>query len=184
MLKPDHVIEIFLQPGDFYFGDRNTRIRSLLGSCIAVTMWHPQRLLGGMCHYMLPFRSAKKTPPRQYQLDGRYAEEAMLMFFREAIRQDTDPRKYVVKVFGGGNMFPDSKRKRSGTCTPGSSKAEIMACPDVSCKNISAIHLLAKQYGFHIAAEHMGGIGHRNIIFDVWSGHVWMRKAGAENTES
>ncbi|MDH4285030.1 MAG: hypothetical protein OEV35_06905, partial [Gallionellaceae bacterium] len=24
-------------------------------------------------------------------------------------------------------------------------------------------------------AEHMGGTGHRNIFFDIWSGHVWVR---------
>ena len=28
MKRPSHVIEIFLQPGDFYFGDRDTRIRT------------------------------------------------------------------------------------------------------------------------------------------------------------
>lgn len=176
MKKPDHVLDVFLQPGEFYFGDRDTRIRTLLGSCVSVTMWHPTRLIGGMCHYMLPYRSPQKIPPNQYQLDGRYAEEAMLMFFREVARHDTDPRKYVVKVFGGGNMFPVGDKKRRGSCTPDSSREEIMACSNVSCKNTSVIYALARQYGFHIAAEHVGGVGHRNIIFDIWSGHVWMRK--------
>ena len=48
MKKPDHVIEIFLQPGDFYFGGADTRIRTILGSCVSITMWHPTRLIGGM----------------------------------------------------------------------------------------------------------------------------------------
>jgi chemotaxis protein CheD len=182
MQKPDHVLEIFLQPGEFYFGDKDTRIRTLLGSCVSVTMWHPTRLIGGMCHYMLPFRGPQKISPRQYKLDGRYAEEAMLMFVQEAVRHDTDPRKYVVKVFGGGNMFPDSK-KNQGKCSPQMNRKEIMACSNVSCKNEAVIHLLAKQYGFHISAEHMGGIGHRNIIFDIWSGHVWMRKPVSQNAK-
>ena len=51
-----NVIEIFLQPGDFYFGDRDTRIRTLLGSCVSITMWHPRLHVGGMCHFMLPER--------------------------------------------------------------------------------------------------------------------------------
>jgi chemotaxis protein CheD len=78
-------------------------------------------------------------------------------------------------------MFPGTKKKH-GTCMPHSGKEEIMACSNVSCKNSSVIHTLAKQYGFQIAAEHMGGIGHRNIIFDIWSGHVWMRKPAVKNT--
>lgn len=182
MHTPEHVLDIFLQPGEFYFGDKDTRIRTLLGSCVSVTMWHPTRLIGGMCHYMLPFRGPQKISPRQYKLDGRYAEEAMLMFVQEAARHNTDPRKYVVKVFGGGNMFPDNK-KNQGACPPISTRQEIIACTNVSCKNEAVIHLLAKQYGFHIAAEHMGGIGHRNIIFDIWSGHVWMRKPATQNTK-
>lgn len=182
MKKPDHVLEIFLQPGEFYFGDKDTRIRTLLGSCVSVTMWHPKRLIGGMCHYMLPYRSPQKTAPRLYELDGRYAEEAMLMFFREAARHHTNPGEYVVKVFGGGNMFPGVKKKISAnTCNADSSREEIMACSSVSCKNTAVIQALAKQHHFNISAAHLGGVGHRTIIFDVWSGHVWMRKPGMQN---
>src|SRR5439155_18563598 len=50
MRKPTAYLEIFLQPGEWYFGDADTRIRTLLGSCVAITMWHPRRCLGGMCH--------------------------------------------------------------------------------------------------------------------------------------
>jgi Chemotaxis protein; stimulates methylation of MCP proteins len=56
------IMEIFLQPGDWYFGDRDTRIRTLLGSCIAITIWHPRLLVGGMCHFLLPGRGTC-TPP-------------------------------------------------------------------------------------------------------------------------
>ena len=50
MKKPQSVIEIFLQPGELWFGDEQTRIRTILGSCVAVTLWHPGRRIGGMCH--------------------------------------------------------------------------------------------------------------------------------------
>ena len=179
MIKPDHVTEIFLQPGDFYFGDKNTRIRTLLGSCVSITMWHPMRLIGGMCHYMLPYSNQKKTSPRQYKLDGRYAEEAILMFFQEAARHDTDPKKYVVKVFGAGSMSPEQKNKRAGQAETAGNKP----CVDVPCRNIAVIRTLSKQYGFHISAEHLGGDGHRNIVFDIWSGNVWVRKSALKETQ-
>jgi chemotaxis protein CheD len=34
---------------------------------------------------------------------------------------------------------------------------------------------LLKQHGFTIKAEHLGGNGHRNLVFDVWSGLVWLK---------
>ncbi|MBL8511280.1 MAG: chemotaxis protein CheD, partial [Betaproteobacteria bacterium] len=61
MSDTSFVMDIFLQPGEFYFGDADTRIRTLLGSCVSITMWHPTRRIGGMCHYMLPTRGRVAT---------------------------------------------------------------------------------------------------------------------------
>jgi hypothetical protein len=35
------VIDIFLMPGDVFVGDEQYRVRTLLGSCVSVTLWHP-----------------------------------------------------------------------------------------------------------------------------------------------
>ena len=160
MKKPPHVIEIFLQPGEVYFGARDTRIRTLLGSCVAITLWHPQLLIGGMCHFMLPARVAKGGE----NLDGRYADEAMALLVREMRSAGTRPEQYHVKLFGGGNMFRVPERcEDSGSCQ------------NVSCRNVMAARSLVAHYGQNVVAEHVGMQGHRNVIFDIWSGQVWMR---------
>lgn len=170
MKKHAHITEVFLQPGDFCFGDRNTRIRTVLGSCVSITMWHPERLIGGMCHYMLPARKRGKHDA----LDGRYADEAMEMFLREIRASNTRPDEYQVKLFGGGNMFPDTKKRRPDC--PGKSCNPIEStCSDVSCRNELTAELLVKRHGFLIHAKCMGGAGHRQIFFDIWTGHVWSR---------
>ena len=74
----DDILDVFLQPGDFHFGAGRTRISTLLGSCISITLWHPARLIGGMCHFMLPTRGLPGGVP----LDGRYADEALALFDR------------------------------------------------------------------------------------------------------
>jgi len=88
MADPDGILEIFLGPGDLFFGDRDTRIRTLLGSCVAVTLWHPRAKLGGMCHFVVPTRpasgwragtptrpsscsSARSAPPRRRRTSTR-----------------------------------------------------------------------------------------------------------------
>lgn len=170
MSKPRHTIDIFLQPGEFYFGDRHTRIRTILGSCVSITMWHPGLLLGAMCHYML----ASRPNRRNRTLDGKYGEDAILMFFRAAIEASTDPHDYVIKIFGGGNMFP--KEKSHLPCADAPCESVIDTCRNVSCKNSMIGRSLLKQHGFPIAAEHMGGHGHRQVIFDIGTGHVWVRQ--------
>ena len=156
MKKPAHTIDIFLQPGEVYFGGRDTRIRTLLGSCVAITMWHPGMLAGGMCHYMLPSApSGKRNTP-----DGRYADEAMALMLLEIRKAYSSPEEYQVKLFGGGHMFSAHQ----------SPKIE-----HVGSKNVEMARMLMKRHGFKIHAEHLGGMGHRNLMFDLWNGHVWMR---------
>ncbi|MBI3479045.1 MAG: chemotaxis protein CheD [Nitrosomonadales bacterium] len=176
MHKPAHVIEIFLQPGDFYFGDRNTRIRTLLGSCVSIICWHPHKLIGGMCHYMLSSRGK----PRGGELDGKYADEAMEMFLREIRAAQTQPSEYQVKLFGAGNMFPLEGNRDCRGCTP--EKAYLKpkgACPKISCQNHMAAYYLVQLHGFTLQAEHLGGRGHRQLLFDIWSGNAWMKHVPA-----
>lgn len=151
------VIDIFLQPGEFYFGERDTRIRTLLGSCVAITLWHAQRRIGGMCHYMLPTRRGDRSE----QPDGKYADEAVQLFQREIAASGTRAGDYQAKLFGGGQMF---------AAVPGGHYT------DVSSKNMQAGRALLTGLGLHVTAEDLGGNGHRQIIFDIASGDVWVRR--------
>ena len=38
---------------------------------------------------------------------------------------------------------------------------------------------LVASHGFVVAAEDLGGTSHRQIIFDINNGDVWVRKPGA-----
>lgn len=149
-------IDIFLQPGEVYFGDRDTRIRTVLGSCVSITLWHPRLLLGGMCHYMLPGRNGEAAGQR----DGRYADEALDLLVDEMRATGTQPRDYQAKIFGGGRMF---------------SFAAGNGALDIGNRNIEAGRRLLRHYGLEPASEHLAGIGHRSIVFDVASGDVWVR---------
>lgn len=156
LARPDNPIEIFLQPGDLYFGDRETRIRTVLGSCVSLVFWHPRQSVGGMCHYMLPYR-----PDRQFgDLDGRYADEATALMFRDMRRCGTRPEEYQVKLFGGADMFPGMRG--------GDNK-------HVGARNVEAARDIVRAHGLNCVVEHLAGAGHRNLVFDVWSGNVWLK---------
>ena len=45
-----NIVDVFLQPGDIHFGGADTRIRTVLGTCVAISLWHPVRQIGGMSH--------------------------------------------------------------------------------------------------------------------------------------
>jgi chemotaxis protein CheD len=148
--------DVYLQPGDYHFGDRHTQIRTLLGSCVAITMWHPLLRIGGMCHFMLPARAKGEGGV----LDGRFADEALALFMQDIRRAGTRPEEYEVKLFGGGNMFPGQ--------IPGRTR-------HIGAQNGETAKRLIREHGFSCRVENLGGVGHRNLRFDVQSGDVWMR---------
>ncbi len=174
MKKPAHIVEIFLHPGDFYFGGRDTRIRTLLGSCVSITIWHPVLLIGGMCHYVLPSNGGRAGDT----LDGRYGDDAMEMFMNEVRGAGTRACEYEVKLFGGSNMFPFIRQ--NAQCLERNCIDPIHCdCRDVSCRNQRSARKLAENHGFSVKAEHLGGTCPRNLFFDIWSGYAWVKRSQA-----
>lgn len=153
-------LEVFLNPGEFYFGDGHLRVSTLLGSCVSITMWHPLRRHGGMCHYLLDSRGVVVGG-----LNGKYADEAMAMFLAELKKRKTHPTEYEVKIFGGGNMFAHMRKDEPGM--------------DIGSRNVMAADRLLEQHGFkQVRARHVGGKGHRRLLFDLWNGDAWVKFQG------
>ncbi len=150
----DNVTIVTLKAGEFHFGAGPTRISTLLGSCVSITLWHPRKRIGGMCHYML----TERERPAEAPLDGRYANEAFELFLRHVEREQTRPAEYQAKLFGGANMFNQTAGGKM----------------DVGARNIDfGLKLLASRH-IAVVARHIGGSGRRKLHFDLWSGDVWL----------
>jgi chemotaxis protein CheD len=153
----DPLNNVMLNPGDFHFGSGHTRISTLLGSCISITLWHPHRRIGGMCHYMLAEPRVKLMRLSHATLDGRYADDAFALFLQHMTKAGTRPREYQAKLFGGGNMF--------------SCGGDSMG---IGSRNIERGRELLTANNISLIAEHVGGNGRRKLHFDLRSGHVWL----------
>jgi len=152
------IVEVFLQPGEFYVGDATHRIRTLLGSCVSITIWHPRMRVGAMSHFLLPSRgNSRPSPP-----DGRYGDEALWLMLRALAVRGVPQTQCQAKIFGGGNMFPHHSPQDM---------------TNVGTKNGVTARLLLTACGIPVVSESLFGIGHRNIVFDINSGHVWSRQS-------
>lgn len=162
---------VVLDPGDFYFGGGHTRISTLLGSCISITLWHPRKRIGGMCHYMLTERNAQNVRPANVPLDGRYAFEAFALFLQHVEAAGTRPSEYQAKLFGGSNMFD------------GGTSGKM----DIGPRNIQYGRQLLASKNIALMAEHVGGSGRRKLHFELWSGDVLLafpQGSGAQQTRN
>lgn len=95
-------------PGGMYFGDDEDIIYTLLGSCVAVTLWHPTLLYAGMCHIVLPDNGeldCHTEHPKCINCHNKYANCAIRQLSLSISKYNTSPLEYTVGVYGGGNMF-------------------------------------------------------------------------------
>lgn len=156
-----HLIDIFLQPGEWCLADQDYRIRTLLGSCVSVTCWHSASKTGGMTHFLLP-----SAHGRQKAEDvGRYADTALDAMLQQFRQQGIPISELQLKLFGGGCMF----------------SGQDISARQIGQQNISAARQFVKRHGGKFTAEHVGGQGHRNLIFEIGTGHVWLRQVKLES---
>ncbi|MDR3154850.1 MAG: response regulator [Deltaproteobacteria bacterium] len=68
--------KVFLLPGEYFISKQPHVISTLLGSCVAVCLYHPQLKFGGMNHFMLPSSPSKERSGKY----GDYATGVLLQF--------------------------------------------------------------------------------------------------------
>jgi len=160
-LPESDVSSRFLNPGDFSFGDASCQIHTVLGSCVAITLWHPVLHIGGMCHFVLPGRRTHENVTRtDSEPNGRYADAVIALFQREAAQYGTNLKEYQAKIFGGSIMLRNVTIK----------KDEM-----VGLRNIEAALKQLFDNEIPLLFAHVGETGHRRIVFDIKSGDVWVK---------
>lgn len=162
--NPEEFREISIPPGEFRFESCDHRLRTLLGSCVAITMWHPEKKLGGMCHFLLPTRTIDGRPV----LDPRYGDEAFELMKKAAKKHHCAMHDFEYKIFGGASLLP-----------PSSSSSRLA----VGQRNIEMARSILEKASLKIVSEDVGGACARTVVLDIWNGDVWVRTTQAANTD-
>ncbi|MBB5205672.1 chemotaxis protein CheD [Inhella inkyongensis] len=153
---------INLMPGQWHFGQQGT-LKTLLGSCVAITLWHPIRRCGGMCHYLLPQRQRRTGEP----LDGRYGDEALELLVQKLKLLGTQPQDYHAHLYGGADTMPDGMAVKF----------------NVGERNIEQGWKLLDQYGFQLQGIDVGDNVPRNVTLVLPAGTVTMSRGQPINSK-
>jgi len=159
----------FLNPGQIIITSRKTPVITILGSCVAITVYSPESRTGGMFHALLPEHRDKKiiitnSPP--VSPDPDYVDYAFY-FIREKMRQKGINLKSArLMLFGGGDVI--------NSLTP-SGKISI------GLQNINMIKKIIYNEGLSFHAEDTGGEKGRKIIFYPHTGKVYLEYIKGSN---
>lgn len=149
-------------PGEYFVTRSDEAITTVLGSCIAACIRDPATRIGGMNHFMLP---EDGSPGKSAWTEGagalstRYGSHAMESLINELMKLGARRDRLEVKLFGGGRI--------------------LSSMTDVGQKNISFARAFLKLEGFKIAAEDVGDVYPRRVLYFPANGVVMMKRLRA-----
>jgi chemotaxis protein CheD len=149
-------------PGEYFVTRNDEAITTVLGSCIAACIRDPAVRIGGMNHFMLP---EDNSAGKSSWIDGpgglatRYGSYAMESLINELMKLGACRDRFEVKLFGGGKI--------------------LSSMTDVGRKNIVFARSFLKLEGFKIAAEDVGDVYPRRVVYFPATGVVKLKRLRA-----
>jgi len=142
----------YLYPSHIFTSVKPAKVKTVLGSCVAVCLWDSVRNMGGINHFMLPLWNGDGLPSPKY---GNIAIEKLA---EKLIALGCMKNNLKAKVFGGAESFDHSQNHFK-----------------VGQRNIAVAIDTLNDLKINIVAKSLGGSMGRNILFDTYSGEVMMR---------
>jgi chemotaxis protein CheD len=140
--------------GQATFAAEPNRLTTIVGSCVAVTLYSPRRRLGVLGHIVLSkSRGAADNP-------AKYADTAIPHMLWMLRREGVDPSELAAKLAGGACMFGNGQFTRIGE------------------NNVQAAIQSLESAGIGIVGRDAGGNIGRRICFDLATGIVTVASVG------
>lgn len=131
-----------------------SRLTTILGSCVAVTLYSPRRRRGMLCHVVLP------QSRNSYENPAKYADTAVPHMLSTLRGEGIAQSELTAKIVGGACMFGTGQASRIGD------------------SNVDATVHALEAAGIGIAARDAGGNTGRRICFDLATGLISITSVG------
>jgi chemotaxis protein CheD len=148
------LVEVFLPPGELHCTTVPSRVTTILGSCVAVCLWDARLRLGGINHYLLPYRHGAGP-------SLRFGDAAIETLLREMRRLGCRLGSLQARLFGGAAVLPLAS-----------------AGDPVGDQNVRVALDELCRHGIPVMARNTGGQSGRLIRMFTGSGKVIVRRAG------
>lgn len=141
----------FLKPGDLFLSRGETLFKTVLGSCVSLCLYDPQKGTAGMNHFVFP----KSSGPE----DGNhYGDIAMVNLIEGLMAHGSEPSRIKAALFGGAAGF-----SASTGLSPGD-------------RNVSMALDILYEYPITLYRRDTGGCYGRSLWFDTSTGRIRVTK--------
>ena len=149
---------VTIHPGEYHATKENLILATVLGSCIAVTLYDRRNRFGGLNHFMLP--GTVKSEEAYASNSGKYGLFAMEFLVNAMLKLGSKKTDLTAKVFGGGSVLKTSSGFSS----------------HIPQGNIDFAFSYLKTEGIPIEASDVGGVQARKIFFFPETSRVLLKR--------
>lgn len=150
----DTTKETLVGMGQIAAGRAPQRIKTVLGSCVGLAIYHARLKTAAMAHIVLPDSAGRSGAP------GKFADTAVPEMLRLLGELGVPAHRLAAKLAGGSNMF--------GTSGP----------LQIGDANAQAVAAALEAVGIRTAGQDVGGTQGRRVVFDCQSGAMTVECAG------
>jgi chemotaxis protein CheD len=161
---------VYVDAGEIHLCRTPTILRTVLGSCVAVTFWSGRLAFGAMCHAALPKRPAHWPNDQDAPDAYRYVDVCIRYLVEQFSALGIKKRDIAVKLFGGGDVLPIPRSNRG--------------LETVGRKNCLVALQTLEEQGYRPAAADLGGLRGRVISFHTGTGEVMVRRLPGAQVEA
>lgn len=136
-------MEYFLNPGELIFSKEPIVIKTVLGSCVGVTLFDKVNRWGGMCHYLLPI-----APPNIRST--KYGDIAIKFLIKKFLDEGSDIKNLEAIITGGAFIIFSAR--------------EIFFVGD---RNVEIAENILRDKKIYVKYRNTGGENGRKVIFST-----------------
>ena len=150
---PNHLVGI----SDLWVSDQpdDMIITYSLGSCIGMAVYDPERMIGGMIHYMLP--ASKIAPDKAKAKPAMFADTGVPLLLNDLLAKGAAKNRLVIKVAGGAQLMDDKNVFNIGE------------------RNFLMLRKILWTNNLLIKGQHIGGGFARTLRLEIATGRVTVK---------
>lgn len=145
-----HLKDIYLNPGELVFATTPHKIKTILGSCVAVAIFDKVKKVGGMCHYLLP-ESEKNN-------SVKYGNVAISLLLNKFYKIQSEKKDLVANIIGGSLILENQN--------------EIFFIGD---RNVDIAFKILREKNIYIYFTETGGNKGRTVTFNTHTGDIHVK---------
>lgn len=149
------VNQVSIGIGEYFASNQDIVIHTVLGSCVAVCLYDPEKKIGGMNHILMP----SNPDINHYDASARYGINAMELLINAIMRLGGNRKKMVAKTFGGANLLMAVSQEKA-----------------VGARNIEFVVNFLRAEKIKILGRDFGGHDSRKIFFHIGTGEVFLKR--------